>query len=67
LRFQKGFVVDVLGFVVDILAFLTWLLLGLFFEKFGNFFSNLLVTLIGNDDEKKRFKKVIFTRRDPQS
>jgi hypothetical protein len=49
------------------LAFLTWLLLGLFFEKFGNFFSNLLVTLIGNDDEKKRFKKVIFTRRDPQS
>jgi hypothetical protein len=34
-----------LSFVVDILAFLTWQLFGLLFEKYGDFFSNRLVTL----------------------
>jgi hypothetical protein len=34
-----------LSFVVDILAFFTRQLFGLFFEKFGDFFSNHLVTL----------------------
>jgi len=47
--FQKWFDVDVwvfkLSFVVDILAFLTWQLFGLLFEKYGDFFSNRLVTL----------------------
>jgi hypothetical protein len=34
-----------LSFAVDILTFLTLQLFGLFFEKFGDFFSNYLVTL----------------------
>jgi hypothetical protein len=51
LRFQKWFVVNVLGFQIEFCCryfgfFLTWQLFGLFFEKFGNFFSNLLVTLL---------------------
>jgi hypothetical protein len=34
-----------LSFVVDILAFFKLATFGAFFEKFGDFFSNLLVTL----------------------
>ncbi len=50
LRFQKWFDVDVLGCQIELSCrffwpFLIWQLFGLFFEKFGNFFSNLLVTL----------------------
>jgi hypothetical protein len=46
-------VVDVLGFQIKLRfryfwPFLTWQLFGRFFEKFGNFFSNLLVTLLSN-------------------
>jgi len=40
-----------LSFVVDILAFLTWQLFGYFLKKFkifGEFYSNLLVTLVLN-------------------
>jgi hypothetical protein len=40
-----------LSFVVDILAFLDWKLFGLLQKKLGNFFSNLLVTLVLNDKE----------------
>jgi hypothetical protein len=45
------FDVDVLGFQIELCCkyfglFLTWQLFGLFFEKFGKFFSNYLVTLI---------------------
>jgi hypothetical protein len=35
-----------LSLVVDILAFFDLATFGQFFEKFGNFFSNLLVTLV---------------------
>jgi hypothetical protein len=50
LGFQKWFDVDVLGFLIEHCCryfglFLTGQLFGLFFEKFGNFFSNPLVAL----------------------
>jgi hypothetical protein len=35
-----------LSFVVDILAFFEWRLFRLLFQKLGDFFSNLLVTLL---------------------
>jgi hypothetical protein len=39
-----------LSFVVDILAFFDLATFGLFFENFGNVFSNRLVTLPLNED-----------------
>jgi len=41
------FVTVQLSFGVEILAFWAWRLFGLLIEKLGNFFSNLLVTLLG--------------------
>jgi hypothetical protein len=50
LWFQKLFDTDVLGFQIELCCrcfglLLTWRLLGDIFCKFGQFFSNLLVTL----------------------
>jgi hypothetical protein len=42
-----------LSFVVDILAFLNWHFFWLFFKKFGEFFSDHLVTLqTMNEDQQ---------------
>jgi len=40
-----------LCFVVDSLAFFGFTLFGLLFDKLGNFFSNLLVTLTGDKQQ----------------
>ncbi len=51
-----------LSFVVDILAFLTWQLFGLFFKKFGEFFSDHLVTLLARDKHSSLFWCSIITK-----
>jgi hypothetical protein len=47
----KWFYADILGVQIELCCrypFLTWRLFGLFFEKLGDLFSNLLVTLAVN-------------------
>jgi hypothetical protein len=46
-----------LSFVVDNLAFLGCRLFGLLFEKLGEFFSNLLVTLMAGQQSMKDFSE----------
>jgi hypothetical protein len=63
--FQKLFEVDVLGFQIELCCryfglFMAWRLFGLLYERLGDFFPNLLVTL---KIKRKKLPRVVLRRR----